>query len=62
MMTLVTLLASVYMLTYSGRIESSDTRALFDTVSSLVQYGDTYLDISAWYNYPLPTARGLYPL
>ncbi|MEO8612583.1 MAG: hypothetical protein ABI690_32100 [Chloroflexota bacterium] len=62
MLTLVTLLASVYMLTYSGRIESSDTRALFDTVSSLVQYGDTYLDISAWYNYPLPTARGFYPL
>jgi hypothetical protein len=61
-LTLVTLLASVYMLTYNGRIESSDTRALFDAVSSLVQYGDNYLDISAWYNYPLPTARGLYPL
>jgi hypothetical protein len=62
MMTLATLLASVYMLTYSGRIESSDTRALFDTVSSLVHYGDNYLDISAWYNYPSPTTRGQYPL
>jgi len=62
MLTLVTLLASVYMLTYSGRIESSDSRGLFDALSSLVQYGDRYLDISAWYNYPPPTASGIYPL
>jgi len=62
MLTLATFLASVYMLTYSGRIESSDTRALFDTVSSLVQHGDMYLDVSAWYNYPQPSAQGDYPL
>jgi hypothetical protein len=61
-LTLVTLLASVYMLTYSGRIESSDTRALFDVTSSFMQYGDFYLDSSAWYNYPSPTATGQYPL
>jgi hypothetical protein len=62
MLTLVIFSASVFMLTYSGRIESSDTRSLFDAVSSLVQYGDNYLDISAWYTYPPPTAQGLYPL
>ena len=61
-LTLVTLLASVYMFTYSGRIESSDTLGLFDATSSLVQYGDGLLDSSAWYTYPPPSASGQYPL
>jgi hypothetical protein len=49
---LVTLLASIYMLTYSGRIESGDSLTLFDATSSLIQFHDTYLDISAWFNPP----------
>lgn len=42
-----TLLASVYLMTYSARIESGDTRRFFDAVSSLVDYGDFHLDLSA---------------
>ncbi len=61
-LTLVIGLASVYMLTYSGRMESSDTRALLDGVGSIVHFGDTLLDLSAWYNYPQPDTAGIYPL
>ena len=49
---LVTFLASIYMLTYSGRIESGDSLALFDAASSLVQFGDLLLDESAWFEPP----------
>lgn len=41
-------LASIYLITYSARIESGDTRRFFDAVSSLVDYGDFYLDQSTW--------------
>ena len=40
-------LTSLFMLTYSARIESTDTLFLFDAVGSLVQFGDTRLDVSA---------------
>lgn len=44
------LLISLYMLTYSGQIESGDTLTLFDASESLVYFGDTLLDKSAWFN------------
>ncbi len=44
---LVTILASIYMLTYSGRIISGDTQFLFDAVGSFVEHGDFALDLSA---------------
>jgi hypothetical protein len=49
---LVITLCSVYMLTYSARVESGDTLSLFNATASLVRYGDQYLDISAWFNPP----------
>ncbi len=45
---LFTLLSSVYLITYSGQIESGDTRRYFDTVSSFADYGDFTLDLSTW--------------
>ena len=45
---LFVLLASIYLITYSARIESGDTRRFFDAVSSFADYGDFYLDQSAW--------------
>jgi hypothetical protein len=50
--TLITFFASLYMLTYSGRIESGDSLILFDAVSSLVRFGDKLLDESAWFSPP----------
>jgi hypothetical protein len=50
--TLVVLFASIYMLTYSGRIESGDSLMTFDATGSLVQFGDIRLDLSLWYNLP----------
>ncbi len=58
-------LCSVYMLTFSGRIESTDTLFLFDATSSLVQFGDTRLDTSAGVRPPAPQFLPLndfYPL
>lgn len=63
---LFTLIASVYMLTFSARIESGDTLYLFDAVGSWADFGDFKLDISAGtrlpqaydnqvVSYPLPT-------
>ena len=49
---LVTLLASVYMLTYSGRIESGDTLQFFDALNSAIRYGDLELDESFWFSTP----------
>ena len=43
---LFTLLSSVYLITYSGQIESGDTRRYFDAVSSFADYGDFTLDLS----------------
>ena len=47
-------LCSFYMLTYSARIESTDTLFLFDAAGSLVRYGDLRLDISAGVRPPPP--------
>lgn len=44
---LFVMMSCVYMLTYSGRIESGDSFYLFDATSSLVDYGDFLLDLSA---------------
>lgn len=41
---LFVLLASIYMMSYSGAIESGDSRRLIDAVSSFVDYRDLYLD------------------
>jgi hypothetical protein len=43
----IVFLASVYMFTYSARIESTDTLFLFDAVGSFLHEGDFTLDISA---------------
>ncbi len=40
-------LASIYLFTYSGSIETGDTRILFDAVSSFVDHGDFLLDLAA---------------
>jgi hypothetical protein len=40
--------ASVYLIVYSARSESGDTRRFFDAVSSLADYGDFDLDQSAF--------------
>ncbi len=56
--------SSFYMLTYSGRVESGDSLTLLDAASSLVQFGDLYLDLSAWFNPPQAFKRpdAFYPL
>lgn len=65
-LALVICVASVYMVTFSGRIESGDALYLYDAVGSFVEFGDFRLDISAGTrapqtferteSYPLPTA------
>ncbi|MBK9750564.1 MAG: hypothetical protein IPO91_27890 [Chloroflexi bacterium] len=45
---LFVLSASLYLTTYSAHVESGDARRLLDTVSSVVDYGDYLLDLSAW--------------
>lgn len=63
LVALCTLVAAVYLFTYSGRIESGDTLALFDATSSLVHFGDNLFDQSASVHPPLPGADArLYPL
>ncbi len=63
LVALCTLVAAVYLLTYSGRIESGDTLSLFDAASSLVHYGDSLFDQSASVNFPPARADDrLYPL
>ncbi len=46
------LLLSVYMITYSARIESGDTRLFFDAISSFVDRGDFLIDGAAWFRFP----------
>lgn len=53
LVVLVILLASLYMLTYSARIVSSDGLFLFDAVSSFVDFGDSKLDLAAGVRPPL---------
>ncbi len=43
---------SLYLLTYSARIESGDAYRAFDAVSSRVDHGDHYLDLSADQSFP----------
>lgn len=43
-----TLLASVYMLTYSGRIELGDEMQYFDAVGNVAAHGRMFQDISMW--------------
>ncbi|MDX2161278.1 MAG: hypothetical protein SF162_08145 [bacterium] len=45
-------LLSIYMVTYSARIETGDTRLFFDGLTSLVDYGDVRLDLAAWFRFP----------
>ncbi len=45
---LITLLAAIYLLTYSADIESGDALQFFDAVSSQVRFGDWLLDES-WF-------------
>ncbi|HEX2907848.1 MAG TPA: hypothetical protein VHO69_13350, partial [Phototrophicaceae bacterium] len=60
---LFTLLAGIYLLTYSGRIESGDTLSLFDAATSLYYYGDDLFDQSVAVNMPPSGADNrLYPL
>jgi hypothetical protein len=57
---LMTLVGSIYMMTYSARIESTDTLFMFDATASLVRFGDFRLDLTHgerrfWeYEEPLP--------
>ncbi len=45
---LFVLLSSIYLITYSGRIESGDSGRYVDAVSSFADYGDFYLDQWSW--------------
>lgn len=65
MMLIFIFLAGVYMLTYSGRIESTDTLFLFDATESMIHFGDFRLDLSSGVRPPLPQhidPNALYPL
>lgn len=55
------LLASIYTIAFSAAIETGDSHRLFDAVSSLVDYGDQYIDFAAWQFPPqqLTTANAL---
>ncbi|MFZ4813027.1 MAG: hypothetical protein ACOYL5_00730 [Phototrophicaceae bacterium] len=44
---LLTFLACVYLITYSGRIESTDTLFMFNAAGSFARHGDFLLDVSA---------------
>ncbi len=62
---IVVFLSSIYMLTYSARIDSTDTLFLLDGVGSFLHYGDFVLDISAGTRPPLAqslVAGSSYPL
>lgn len=48
---LVTLMASFYMLTFRGRIESGDTLRAMDALTSQARYGDWLMDESVWFKY-----------
>lgn len=48
---LVTLMASFYMLTFRGRIESGDTLRAMDALTSQAHYGDWLMDESVWFKY-----------
>jgi hypothetical protein len=63
LLAIFVLLASMYMLTYDGDIESGDTLGLFDAVASQVRFGDDLLALSAWFWQPdAQPAHELFPL
>jgi hypothetical protein len=66
LVVLFMVLCSIYTLTYSARIESTDTLFLFDAAGSLVRFGDLKLDTSAGVRPPAPnvlqTGSGYAPL
>lgn len=47
MTVLLVIVASIYMITYNGSVESGDTLRLFNATGSLVRHGDWLLDIMA---------------
>ncbi|MDX2078704.1 MAG: hypothetical protein SFZ02_19890 [bacterium] len=49
MVALFCLLASLYMLVYSGRHSFNDELQMFDTTGSMVEFADTKYDLSMWY-------------
>ncbi len=60
---LFTLLASVYMITYSGQVEIGDQIDYFDTTGSFVRFGEWSLDLTYFQNPPRYFAPGrLHPL
>lgn len=62
---LFALLTGAYLLTYSGVIESGDSRSLFNMTASLYRFGDTLMDLNADQQIPpLPLAdpNAEYPL
>ncbi len=60
---LVGILVGVYAFTFSGRIESGDTRTLFNATSSMVDFGDLLLDKTSADNPPFTTTpASVYPL
>ena len=40
-------LCSIYMISFSARIESTDNLFVFDAIGSVLHFGDTRLDVSA---------------
>ena len=68
LVALSVLVASIYMLTYSARIEATDTLFMFDATASLVQFGDFRQDLTHgerpfWeYEDPLPQGVPLLPV
>ena len=60
---LIGILIGVYTFTYSGRIESGDTRTLFNATASMVDFGDVLLDKTSADNPPYTTTpASIYPL
>ena len=61
---LLALLMSIYLITYSGRIEASDSLRLFDAASSLARYGDMGHDEALWQHPPQNVLEpdALYPM
>lgn len=60
---LVTLMASFYMLTFRGRIESGDTLRALDALTSQTRYGDWLMDESVWFKYTFSVRENIdFPL
>lgn len=53
MMALFFLLTSVYMITYSGRLQFNDELQMLDVTGSIVEFGDERYDLALWYVWTL---------